>query len=692
MKQRIWLYSLLSMLLVAWTSCQHSESLDSPTPPNHNGTLKLRINVPGVQGLPTYAASEIDECEVLTVSVLVFRTDNNKFIYHVEGSNITTGGNTNQKTFNVNIEQTEDPDNVYLLVVANAQACIQAAIGNGTISTAKTANEIMRSLTFSSSGKWAVPPGPFTRFPMWGRSKGIDLTAETITVAPISLVRAIAKIDVGLNFVDNKFAGLGKEFKLESVYVFNAQNQLLVCPDPNHINAEWTTATAPSVPSTATANAQIEYLTNLHNDNPEKIAYTDRIYVAEHAAGSDEDRANNFYLVIGGRFGTSSTEGTATTYYRVDFLKTTRNEAGEVTKQEYLPILRNHHYRVNISKVHNRGYDTVKEAQDAMGLNTNLTVAISDDDGDIKDMVYDGQYMFGVGQSEFLLDKTPRTVELKVSTTYPKGWKATSNASWLTINTPSSNTNGKSIFKFSVAVNTGSTARTGIITFQSGRLFKEVKVTQEAIAHIEFVGLIKENTYPMNNSTYSLRVKSPYAWRAKIDLGNDPSNIVRRGFTPSGSANTTVGAGFNFQLINDELYQAVEKATAKITFYSPTNEFKPTDLTINGAPGFSLHSSLYIYYQDQPINNTWQSYNSQCKTMKSHTSSKPWRLPTDPELRDLIATTSGQAIYNFANNTYYWSSTPYNSNYTYIRLFSNGTVNWASPTITGYRARCVRQK
>jgi hypothetical protein len=95
----------------------------------------------------------------------------------------------------------------------------------------------------------------------------------------------------------------------------------------------------------------VSYARRTYNANGYK-SFMSEIYLAEHAKGGsgDDERPNNPCIVIGGRYGSPDAN---ITYYRIDLVKNTFNETtGEVTKQDYLPVLRNHRYKVNITDVH----------------------------------------------------------------------------------------------------------------------------------------------------------------------------------------------------------------------------------------------------------------------------------------------------------------------------------------------------
>lgn len=430
-----------------------------------DGTLTLSVQVPGARtsNISTYAdgiMDEWEECEIRTVDVLVFSADNssssgipvNAFLYHEQGVNIQDGADATVRNFDMKIRQTTDPSSVYLMILANVSDVVETAIANGDIVAESTSrDEVMEMLLFDlpvdetteqQGGKWLVKPGRYTLFPMWGLSETIDLTLSVISVDPVTLLRAVAKVDIGLDFQTdangNEVAQGLSNFYLEEFHLYNALNQLYIAPAPGHYNATGKFVTDPSIPATASTfdpNVAISYSRRSYRGDAGYNDFLNEIYLAEHRAGSQDDRLNNACVVIGGRFGSTSA---AITYYRIDFVKITKAADGTVTNTEFLSLLRNHRYRINITAVKDRGYDTKEEAFAAMGINTNLEVELENSNENITSYMYDGQYYLGVSINELTIDKNgasivyAREIDIDTNYDYDPAWKATADASWIT--------------------------------------------------------------------------------------------------------------------------------------------------------------------------------------------------------------------------------------------------------------------
>ena len=68
---------------------------------------------------------------------------------------------------------------------------------------------------------------------------------------------------------------------------------------------------------------------------------------------------------------------------------------------EYLPLKRNHKYIITITQALGTGYKSFSEALASYTVMSNLKFRLIHYDRDkVKDVVYNGQYMLGVGESE----------------------------------------------------------------------------------------------------------------------------------------------------------------------------------------------------------------------------------------------------------------------------------------------------
>ena len=706
--------ALLAAVLLA--GCSTEEPVAGPQPvPGGDGALTVTMNIPTPHTVGTYAMNAKQECDIVTVDVLVFHPDGT-FLYREEGTGISDGAADNKRYFSVKIKKTADPNNVTAFVYANVREQIDAALGDWlTVGTPKA--QVIEKLVFdlpedqtseAQGGKWLVLPGRYTRFPMWGQTGTIDLTLATVSIPEVNMLRSVAKIDVGLAFPttgtqaeQDAAAGLAN-FWLEETYLYNASDKLQVAPT----NPTGTAVTAPSIPAETgvygTADDPIAYARRSWNADGYK-SFMSEIYLAEHVAGSDSDRPNNTCIVVGGRFGSQTAD---VTYYRIDLVKNTYDgTTGEVTAQEYLDVLRNHRYKVNITEVHGRGYDTPREAFDAMGLNTNLTVIITSQDERVTEIVYDGQYMLGMDRKEVNVDSRRHDGrQLYINTDYPGGWKATVSAdaaAWLTVTTATGD-DGGTLLSYDAAAFTGGTApRAGTITIQAGRLFMDIQIIQSHIADIVFENLNYNDVYFMTGTNQIFTVKSNYNWKVRIE---DEYNIVTE-YDREGITNNTTGITYNFTLVDNytmDIYSLNDRM-AKLIFYSETNEFDSATVVIRGLIYFEI-AGLQVYPIDQPRGGSWYGYAATtglgCGALPRY-DGNAWRLPYLTELDAISAAAreDDDAVtekYNFNDTFQYWTQTTTGKNGYASMTVKTGAwqtadgVNGGGAYITTRSARCVR--
>ncbi|MDR1882245.1 MAG: hypothetical protein LBR26_05615, partial [Prevotella sp.] len=430
------LYGLIISVFLSFGSCKNTDDEfqpDDALPSVPEGHVRMHIIVPGLTPVSTYALGTADETHVSEVGVLVFGSDSKYLCYAAvtEPSKITGAGSI--KTFDVDLRAAGNITDAYVMVVANA-----AVDTLGFAASRPTKETIMgEKMTFPSSGKWNVAKTndtDFTPFPMWGMTdSSVSLTSAS-SISSISLLRSVARIDVGLKFPDNVTDGTetgqgltpSTTFTLEEVYLYNSLDKGSVAPYNG--NYSGTTVTAPSIPTTPDPGTNNSPVPSYLSSNGTADGFDTNkscmraIYMAEHAAGTDA-LSDNPYLVIGGRYNGSGT----VTYYRLDFV------SGNYPDQEFLPVLRNHRYRFNITGVAGPGYTSAALAAAARPVN--LTYDLSATDESLASYVYDGQYALGVSRDSYTFDNTARTgITLQVSTTYEKGYAAvSSNTSWLVI-------------------------------------------------------------------------------------------------------------------------------------------------------------------------------------------------------------------------------------------------------------------
>lgn len=264
--------------------------------------------------------------------------------------------------------------------------------------------------------------------PMWGESdaqavsratKFNDCTANKAN-GVIHLVRALARIDVGINFDETKptdeTAQGGAKFKIKSVNVYRYAQSMYVT-GTQALTFRMDGATREPLPHTpATMTAAADGAPLIFKADAGVDSYVRNIYIPEISNASKGKDARTC-LVIGGYYDGSTKE----TYYRVDFIKReTKSPRDIITKQ--LDVLRNHRYRFNITKVAGPGTDTPEEALKTDPVNIAYDVVVWDE-ADIDKIMYDGQYYLSVSKDKFHFGKDATSESYKIRTNWPKGYQ-----------------------------------------------------------------------------------------------------------------------------------------------------------------------------------------------------------------------------------------------------------------------------
>ena len=242
-------------------------------------------------------------------------------------------------------------------------------------------------------------------------------------ITGIQLVRMLARVDI----VNSTTSG----FTVEEVYLVNYRTG-------GYIPPAWDEATGllaenpgpdPQIPAGAGKRTGIDDAI-VYPVNGSAL-YQGEIYAYEAEAAqetwrdTESVRRDAVCLVIKGKGGDA---GAVSSYYRVDFA-----QAGEDGKVEYMPLKRNYKYILNVQRVDGAGYASPQEALDAYTVPSNLKIRIlSYNRAIIRDVVFNGQYMLGVEQTEYTLQKLSENRRVRLFTDYPGGWTARISADWLT--------------------------------------------------------------------------------------------------------------------------------------------------------------------------------------------------------------------------------------------------------------------
>ena len=630
-------YAFMALTFAAClTGCSDDPQDDAQNFPQGGGEpaegilLDLNVTVPGIESAVTRSLGEKDESRVNTLNVLVFgrtgseKSDEDPFLYHVtpRSSGSSDSSDSSGSSYQVTLKQSDTP--VYLVLIANAR---QVVTGKLSEMTGQNKGQVLSMLTFDTSQPWPQS-GDARYLPMWGESAATTITSGTSTNAlgRISLLRAVARIDVGANFTNQsdiasgEFAS-GNKFEISEVVVYNTQSLSRIAPESDHYTIEdgKLKATLPSLAGGSEVNSPQNY----SQDPAPAIIRT--VYTGEalnnsnqtNAQAGGQINAGDVCIVVGGYFTPNGGSKSAKTFYRINL----KNKDASGNATEYYDLLRNYRYKINITNIYGEGFPTADEAYKAGPVNIE-TDMVTWNEGSNVDVSYDGQYQLAASTREMTFYREPHAQELKITATHPQGWKIVkedgsawnNTESWITVSKTSGNANTpESPETITVDVKqydgNGETPREGSFWIQAGNLRTRIDVVQlpevemsiellatdesgEEITELVFrksatkAQTIRVKFFPkaMNNGSSSQSIM-PKA--VKTDMGSGTKIAWTRGDAPEGEGNVK---GFFYPIETKTRAGENEENTLTYGFWpAARTDANPTEL---------LTSTVTIYIED----------------------------------------------------------------------------------------------
>lgn len=483
-------YLLSVLLMTVWlTGCVQEEFESTPSPAG-NG-IRFTLTVPDVN-LPSVSSRTMTgtgtakkEDEIETVDILVFDMSKTPavFLEWVSATGVTQDLADNS-TVSFSAVLSPTTASTCIVVVANKEL---DNIVSGFTKGATTKVEAMEKMLHTQTGKWLADgstTGGYTRIPMYGEKVISKITPSMNPITEINMKRMLARIDIRNNSVTSNFM-------VEEVYLANYNTTGYIAPAWN-TNGQ-VTEPAPDTPVLPTGSGKMTeegnaILYSVNGNTPyDGEIYTFESLAAGDAGGAGQDgeasRKDATCLIVKGKIGTGES-----TFYRVDFTKT--GNTGE--QVEYLPLKRNHKYIITITQALGTGYKSFSEALASYTVMSNLKFRLIHYDRDkVKDVVYNGQYMLGVGESEVAVTQYQNnSYAIDVFTDSPGGWKATITAGndWLKFeggaDAASGVANDDTQLKLKIPYfnneNIG-VGRKATVTLTAGRLTHNIEVTQYTI-------------------------------------------------------------------------------------------------------------------------------------------------------------------------------------------------------------------
>lgn len=483
------LFFYILPLVVALVGCTNDHEASFIAPPSGKGEVQVPFNVSMPAQMPkTYALDDNDENEVKTIDILAFKISNGEetFAYRAqaEQGSIVSDGPNNKKRFIVTLFK--DGNQAYRFVaVANAKEQLDATFPGG-IGVGTSKELVLQQLQLQGINKWNVDNTTqgYIAIPMWGETLDNIVIEDNTTITDLKLLRMVAKINVKVDPTITE-----DNFTLSSVSLYNYYSAGRIAPDAtNLVSGSRSTVNKPTTIG-STTKGPIDYSDYKIVSNNSIV---NNIYTFESAVpknGSEVDLSKITTLVIGGKYNKSN----VTTYYRVNI----------VNGKNYLDILRNHLYTINITKVKGSGYTTKEDAFNSRAINIEAEVVVWDD-ANLGNIEFDGQFMLAVSQGKFVFTKGAYSVNnnnntVSITTDYKsndgsvQGWKVSSIVDangkpitdWLKTSVNKGNPNVITDMKILLMENNSGQDRKGYIHISAGRLTYVIEVNQNLVPPLE---------------------------------------------------------------------------------------------------------------------------------------------------------------------------------------------------------------
>ncbi len=491
--RKIFLRTIVALcFLTILAACVDNTYIEHKSSKENERLVSFVVNIAGSNPTKTRALTESDENTVKTIEVLLFDRDG-KYTHQPIFSNNIIQKSVNEIAFTIKV-----PEGTFnMIILANTRKKIISILTKLIEGMSK--ESVLDLLITENYNKWnVIKDSDYYEFiPMSGDIPTITIKGDNTSIKGVILVRMLSKIDV------NIATDIRKYFNLTSVHLYNNTVKGKIVPDPDSWDKNYARVLKPSIPNDAQnpnlGTALVYNGADIEQNYGVGVSCLNTIYTFEANKGmGNEDMSKNTCLVIGGRY----ENGTKDTYYRIDFVSAKSNN------KDYLPLLRNHQYRVHITDIKGPGFDDTETALQSRPVNIEASI-VEWDDGDITNIVFDGQYLLGVSQREFLFTKEKRTTaskdnDLHIITDYPSGWKASKitnskgeNINWLKLN-PASGGTTKTKTKILLDENKEETERVGLIYITAGRLSHIVKITQSMESELYLNILNKNDEYKID--------------------------------------------------------------------------------------------------------------------------------------------------------------------------------------------------
>ncbi|MCD8178490.1 MAG: BACON domain-containing protein [Tannerellaceae bacterium] len=440
-------------------SCKGGSVVDE----NGEMTREFILQLPSpVKNVSTYASmTEEDENRIDDLVLLAFKIEgsNETFAYQAKATaieDIGSGSDTKKVTVKLKVS-----DDYYRFVfLANVTSEIEEQLGD--IASVGEKDLVLQRLTQTceEEKQW----DDTDCFPMWGESEPWQIKEDGNTDKNVKMIRAVSRIDV---------VSTTNNFKVVGAHLYQFHRKGYVVPHPDNINSDKTshTATIPAEP--LMVGKSLPY--SAENDEIVQTIYTYESY-------KNSVHLEKTCLVVGGIYYPADYKDgdpePAVSWYRIDFVD---------TEEKDIHLLRNHCYILRIRSVAGEGYTDPDEAYEAKPFNIIVDI-LEWDQGDIRDIEFNGQYFLGVSESEIYMPKPADSTSVIITTDYPGEWIETYESTdiegkaWLTPHPETGHFTGikqKDRLIFNLTENNDGAMRTGKIHLRAGVLRHTTHVYQD---------------------------------------------------------------------------------------------------------------------------------------------------------------------------------------------------------------------
>ncbi len=386
---------------------------------NAEGYMQITFNLPEFQTpeAPTTRAMDAKQESAIDknkLHVFVFNADadDNTFMYKAPILTDTYTEDATSRTATVTIKLVKDIASD-IVVVANSDLPENFQVKEKVTTKAEFYEKYKYSMP--QEGKWNTTTNTTNNIPMAGTITGKTIKENTTEKLKIDMRRAMARIDVGLNFeiVDGKLtenaSGLDN-FKLKEIKVVHTYDEGLVGTLSTNLEKA-------DIPAGAVRRTSDKPLTFTVPDGVN--SYVREIYVPQSDQPLESgkvDHSKIHTLIVSG-YNQGSTEAT---YYRMDFAEMDKSD-----NLVFMDIAGNYRYVFNITQVNGPGFSSYEEALLSTPFASGITYEVIAWDESIHEMHVQGKYHFGLDNREITLKEKSTAEEsenLKVityQTNYP---------------------------------------------------------------------------------------------------------------------------------------------------------------------------------------------------------------------------------------------------------------------------------